>query len=63
MEVTLPQSEKLPTTPKQSNTVTSGLTPAAASLLSATDPRMEAVGLAAPIVLDTSLSGECVGWV
>ena len=60
MEATPSQSGKSPTVVKQSSTVNSGLTPAAASLLSTTDPRVEAVGLAAPVILDTSLSGVCV---
>ena len=38
------------------NMATSGLTPAAASLLSS-DIRIEGVGVAAPYSLDTSLSG------
>ena len=41
---------------QQPNMATSGLTPAAASLLSS-DIRMEGVGVAAPLSLDTSLSG------
>ncbi|XP_065883611.1 poly [ADP-ribose] polymerase tankyrase-2-like [Dysidea avara] len=58
MEAAPPQSGKLPTAAKQSSTVNSGLTPAAASLLSTTDPRIEAVGVAAPVLLDTSLSAQ-----
>ena len=41
---------------QQPNMATSGLTPAAASLLSS-DIRIEGVGVAAPVSLDTSLSG------
>ena len=45
------------TVKQQPNMATSGLTPAAASLLSS-DIRIEGVGVAAPVLLDTSLSGQ-----
>ena len=45
------------TVKQQPNMATSGLTPAAASLLSS-DIRIEGVGVAAPVILDTSLSGQ-----
>ena len=44
------------TVKQQANMATSGLTPAAASLLSS-NIRIEGVGVAAPALIDTSLSG------